>query len=389
MHIVDVDVEFVTVGRNFGTTSAVKETEESVFGYLRLTADDGTTGIGEISDIEDPKSMFSAETIEEEIESFLEGADPRAVNQLTRKMYDEVQLGEFGFHSFQQLTLAAIDHALYDLVGNYYDVPSYQLFGGRTRDVALSWVVYTRQEPDAIGALRDEVQTRFDQGFNAFKLKVGEVDPEVDHERIKAVREIVGDEAQVFVDAQGVWGLEEAIENVRLFEEAGIDGIETPVGHPDQSVDAPGSYYDIPLLPSELATVRDETNTAILEHVLDPKFGLALVAEDAVDVFTVEACAGGLNRAQRVLAIAEGAGIDARLGSTGELGVGTLAASALGASSPAITYPCDLAGPMIYDDDVLEAGIEYRDGLLRPPDTSGLGFKLRTTLFDSHRSKQR
>ncbi|WP_207592255.1 enolase C-terminal domain-like protein [Halomontanus rarus] len=389
MHIVDVDVEIVTVGRNFGTTSAVKETEESVFGYLRLTADDGTTGVGEISDIEDPESMPAAAVVEEEVGSFLEGADPRAVNKLTRRMDGEVRLGEFDFHSFQQLTLAAIDHALYDLVGNYYDVPSYQLLGGRTRDVTLSWVVYTRQEPDAIDALREEVQTRFDQGFDAFKLKVGEVDPHVDHERIEAVREIVGDEAQVFVDAQGVWELEEAIENVRLFEEAGIDGIETPVGHPDRSVDAPGSYYDIPLLPSELATVREETNTPVFEHVLDPEFGLALAAEDAVDVFTVEACAGGLNRAQRILAIADGAGIDARLGSTGELGVGTLAAAALGASSPAITYPCDLAGPMIYDDDVLEAGIEYRDGLLRPPDTPGLGFDLRTALFESPRSERR
>lgn len=382
MHISDVTVEWLSVGRNFGTTSAVKETEESVFGFLRLTADDGTTGVGEISDVEHPESIPDAATIEDEIAAFLEGADPREVNRLTTEMGDAIRLGEFDFHSFQQLTLAAVDHALYDLVGNYYDVPAYQLLGGRTHDVPLSWVVYTRQEPDAEDALREEVRTRFEQGFRAFKLKVGEVDPQVDRDRIAAVRDIVGDDAQVFVDAQGVWELDEAIENVRLFEEVGIDGIETPVGHPDRSVDAPGHYYDIPLLPSELATVREETETPVFEHVLDPAFGLALVAEDAVDVFTVEACAGGITRAERILAIADGAGVDARLGSTAELGVGTLAAGALGAASPTITYPCDLAGPMIYDDSVVEAGLEYRDGRLSPRDEPGFGYTLRPDLFE-------
>lgn len=381
MKITDVDVEIVSVGRNFGSTSAVKETGESVFGLLRLTADDGSTGVGEISDVEHPESMPDAPAIEDELGGFLEGRDPRAVNRLTTEMYDAVRFGEFAFHSFQQLTLSAVDAALYDLVGKHYGVPVYQLLGGRTRDAPVCWVVYTRQAPDALDALREEVRWRFDQGFRAFKLKVGEVDPQVDRERIAAVRDVVGDDAQVFVDAQGVWELDEAIENVRSFEAVGIDGVETPVGHPDRSVEVPGYYYDVPLLPSELATVREETETPVFEHVTDPEFGLALAAEDAVDVFTIEVCAGGINRARRLLAIAEGTGVNARLGSTGELGVGTLAAGALAASSPAVTYPSDLAGPKIYDDGVVEEGLEYRDGRLHPRESPGFGFTLRPELF--------
>jgi L-alanine-DL-glutamate epimerase-like enolase superfamily enzyme len=381
MKITDVDVEIVRAGRNFGTTSAVKETEGSVFGLLRLGSDDGTTGVGEISDVEHPESMPDAATIEEELSSFLEGQDPRVVNRLTTEMYDAIRFGEFAFHSFQQLALSAIDAALYDLVGNHYGVPVFQLLGGRTRDAPVCWVVYTRQDPDTLDALREEVRRRFEQGFRAFKLKVGEVDPQVDRERIEAVRDIVGDDAQVFVDAQGVWDLDEAIENVSSFEAIGIDGVETPVGHPDRSVEAPGHYYDIPLLPSELATVREETETPVFEHVTGPEFGLALIAEDAVDVFTVEVCAGGINRARRLLAIAEGAGVDARLGSTGELGVGTLAAGAVAASSPAVTYPSDLAGPKIYDDSIVEEGPEYRDGRLHPRESPGFGFALRPGLF--------
>jgi muconate cycloisomerase len=382
MRVSDIDVSTLSVEREFGNVSAVKEIEESVFALVRVTADDGTTGVGEISDVEHPEAMPSAADIEAEFESFLVGEDPREINRLTAEMYDAVDFGPFEFHSFQQLALAGLDTALYDLVGNYYGVPAYQLLGGRTRDVPVCWVVYTRQEAGALDDLRAEVRTRVDEGFSAFKLKVGEVDPEVDAERIRTVREIAGEDADVFADAQGVWGLEEAIENVERFEAAGMDGIETPVGHHDGDVRTAGYYYDVPLVPEELATVRAATDAEIFEHVLDPAFGLALAAEDAVDVFTVEVCAGGISRAARILSIAEGAGIDARLGSTGELGPGTLAAAALGTAATGVTYPCDLAGPRIYRESVLESGLEYRDGRLRPAESPGFGFDLRSGVFE-------
>jgi muconate cycloisomerase len=382
MRVNDIDVTTVSVEREFGNVSAVKEVEESVFALVRVTADDGTTGVGEISDIERPEAMPSAAEIEAEFESFLVGEDPREINRLTAEMYDAVDFGPFEFHSFQQLALAGLDTALYDLVGTYYGVPAYQLLGGRTRDVPVCWVVYTRQEAGALDDLRAEVRARVDEGFSAFKLKVGEVDPEVDADRIRAVREIAGEDADVYADAQGVWDLEEAIENVERFEAAGMDGIETPVGHQDGDVRTAGYYYDVPLVPEELATVRAETDAEVFEHVLDPAFGLALAAEDAVDVFTVEVCGGGISRAARILAIAEGAGIDARLGSTGELGPGTLAAAALGTAATGVTYPCDLAGPRIYRESVLESGLEYRDGRLRPAESPGFGFDLRSGIFE-------
>lgn len=381
MQLTAVNVEMVSVSREFGNVSAVKEIEESVFALVELVADDGSSGVGEISDIERPESMPTVAKIEDELESFLVGRDPREINRLTDEMYDAVDFGPFDFHSFQQLALAGVDTALYDLVGTHYGVPAYQLLGGRSRDVPVCWVVYSRQEPDALDALREEVQTRVDEGFSAFKLKVGEVDPDVDVERIETVREIAGPEAQIFADAQGVWELQEALENVERFEEAGMDGIETPVGNPNAADTAPGYYYDVPLVPEELATVREETDAAVFEHVLDPAFGLELAAAGAVDVFTIEVCAGGLTRAKRILSIAEAAGIDARLGSTGELGPGTLAAGALGAAGTGITYPCDLAGPRIYGDDVVSTGLEYRDGTLRPPEQPGFGFTLREGLF--------
>lgn len=382
MQVTDVSVSIVRSPREFGGSSAVKEIDESVFALVRVTSDDGTFGIGEISDIEHPESMPSPSEIEAEFEDFLVGEDPRPINRLTNEMYDAVDFGPFEFHSFQQLALAGLDTALHDLIGNYYEIPTYQLLGGRTQDVPVCWVVYTRQDPDALDDLKTEIRTRVDEGFSAFKLKVGEVDPAIDVERIRTVREIVGDDADIFVDAQGVWELEEAIGNIKQFEDVGIDGIETPVGHHGEPVETSGSYYEIPLVPDELATVREETETAVFEHVMDPEFGLELIAEDAVDVFTVEVCAGGIGRASRILSLAEAADVDARLGSTAELGPGTLAAAALGSASSAVTYPCDLAGPRIYTESVVESGLTYQEGQLRPAAAPGFGFDLRTGLFE-------
>lgn len=381
MRITGVDAQTVEVGRRFGESSTVKQADTSTSTLVRIRGNDGNIGIGEMPDIETPDSMPSDEDIEIELERFLVGEDPRSINELTRRMYDEVNFGSFSFHSFQQLALGAVDTALYDLVGHHYEIPAYQLLGGRTQDVPICWVAFTRRNSNEIDALGEEIEKKVAQGFEAFKLKVGEVNLETDEKRIQTVRDIAGEDAQIFLDAQGVWTLEEARENIARFEPFGIDGVETPVGHSDLSKSAPGYYYDIPLLPDEIATLKSETDVPLIEHVLDPTFGVALAAHDAVDVFTVEVCAGGLNRAQRILAIAEAAGIDARLGSTIELGPGTAAAASLAASSTAVTYPCDLIGVEVYADAVLDDPPEYENGYLRPPTKPGFGVTVNSEVF--------
>ena len=376
MEITDVRAELARPERSVGIESAVKRVEQSTCVIVTIEASDGSRGVGEIPDIENPEDMPSTAEIEAEMARFLLGRDPRRVHLLAEEMGEVVDFGPDEFHSFQQLALGAIDMALYDLVGHRYDVPAYQLLGGRTRDVPICWVVFTRRGDDRFEKLREEVRTRVEQGFEAFKLKVGEAGVDVDRRRIEAVREIAGEDATVLIDAQGVWDLDQAVETIEELAPAGVDGVETPVGHPDASVDAPGYYYDVPLLPEELREVREAVDVPILEHVLDPAFGLALAQNQAVDVFTVEAPSGGITRAQRALQIAEAADIDARLGSTVELEPGTMAGAALAAASPAVTYPCDLIGPLVYEDSVVERSLPYEDGHLRLSERPGFGIDL-------------
>ena len=375
MHITDVTVTTVQAERRFGFGT-------SLCGLIQLRTDTGAVGVGEIPDIEDPDTMPDPAALTAEIEGFLLGEDPRQLQRLTHEMHDAIGLGEMAFHSFRQLTLGAIDTALYDLVGDALELPVHQLLGGRTRDVPIQWVVFTRGGADELDALRAEVREKVDAGFDAFKIKVGERAPAIDRARVEAVREIAGADATVMLDAQGLWTVEEAIDRISALEAVGIDAVETPIGHPDKTVEAPGYYYDIPLLPEDLAQVRTAVETPIVEHVLDPSFGLALLQAEAVDVFTVEVCSGGITRAQQVLNLAAVGGVDARLGSTVELGPGTLAATALGAAHPAITYPCDLVGPALYETTVLADAVTYDDGTLRPREAPGLGFTLMAPVLE-------
>lgn len=366
MRINNVDATTVLPERRFGFG-------DSTCTIIRLETDEGHVGLGEIPDIEEPDVAPDDDVIAGKLAEFLVGRDPRDRNQLFEEMYDSVEFGPFDFHSFQQLTLGAIDTAIHDLVGRHYDMPVHRLLGGSGDPVQIAWVAFTRQSEDELDALREEIREKVEEGFDAFKLKVGEVDPELDRRRIETVRDVAGEDATVLLDAQGIWTAEEAIENIQTLAPAGVDGVETPVGHPDRTVDAPGYYYDIPLLPSELARVRQVVDVPLIEHVLDPAFGLELVTADAVDVFTVEVCSGGIHRASQILDIAASAGLDARLGSTVELGPGTAAATVLASASSAITYPCDLVGPALYRDSVLTEPIEYVDGRLAPREEPGYG----------------
>jgi len=169
-----------------------------------MVASDGTTGFGEIADIPDPSSAPAASAIESEPGECLIGDDPLRVNSLTRETTRGVSSSGFDTGSpFHQLTLGGIDIAVHDLAGKLLELPVYQLLGGRTRaQIPITWVIYTRHSDTELSELEQEVNEKVQEGFSAFKFKVGELYPELDAQRIETVRETAGDDAVVLLDAQ-------------------------------------------------------------------------------------------------------------------------------------------------------------------------------------------
>jgi muconate cycloisomerase len=114
-----------------------------------------------------------------------------------------------------------------------------------------------------------------------------------------------------------------------------------------------------------------------------------LVRAEAADVLSIYiGKAGGLGPARKIAAFAQSVGIKCTIGSNLELGVGTAAMVHLALSAPGIdadTYPCDIIGPMFYEDDVLAAPLRIAGGSATAHDRPGLGVDLDEQKVEKYR----
>lgn len=367
MRVVEVSATAVQAQRQYATLIGAARHDpathrlhdRSNFILIELRTDDGLVGLGEVSDI--PEGMrlpggaaLSAESLAGWLRERLTGLDPFALEAVPARL----GVAGAGRGGGMSLLLCAVDAALYDLMGKAAGQPAYQFCGGRARDAVLvSYVAFIR-EPEL---LAEELAQQTARGFRAFKLKVG-LDPERDVAAMRVAREVAGDGASIKLDANGAWSADEAIAVLRRVERYHPVGVETPVRADDFA---------------SMRRVKEETGVPLLEHVSSPRYALDVVRAGAVDVFNVSCVGcGGIYRARKVLAVAEAAGIPCLLGSTVELGVGTAQQLHLAASSPAVTWPSDLIGPLLYTADVTAEAWRWRDGSLVVPDGPGLGVSL-------------
>jgi muconate cycloisomerase len=114
-----------------------------------------------------------------------------------------------------------------------------------------------------------------------------------------------------------------------------------------------------------------------------------LARAEAVDVFSIYiGKAGGIGPAREIADYAESVGIKCTIGSNLELGVGSAAMVHLALSTPGIdadTYPCDIIGPMFYEDDVLVEPLSISGGFARPHERPGLGVEIDDKKIEKYR----
>jgi muconate cycloisomerase len=195
---------------------------------------------------------------------------------------------------------------------------------------------------------------------------------------VRAVREAVGPQVKLGVDANGGWATPQiAIEAIRrLCDQCDIYFAEQPV---------PAGDHDA------LAEVRRSVSVPIIadESVWTLEDAKMLARAEAADVFSIYVGkAGGIGPAREIARFAHAVGIKCTIGSNLELGVGTAAMIHLALSAPAIdadTYPCDIIGPMFYEDDVLVDPVPISGGLARLHDRPGLGVELDDEKVEKYR----
>ena len=189
--------------------------------------------------------------------------------------------------------LAPLDIAVWDAAGKTLGQPLHRLLGGyRDRlPVYASDRLWVSLSPAELAAsAKGHVQA----GFNAVKLRLGkEASPEGEARRVRAVREAVGPDVRIMVDATESWSLAQARQTGRLLQEEGIAWLEDPVHH----LDVTG-----------LAELRRRLEVPIAagEHLYHLDAFRTLLEARAVDVIILDlARVGGITPWRKIAALAQ------------------------------------------------------------------------------------
>ena len=198
---------------------------------VRLYTDEGIDGFGLATSYTPIDYVLKA--VKGGILELVVGEDALAPERLYRKLFDlttSKAASEKGWSRDAVIRVsAAVDIAVWDIVGKSARLPLYRLFGG-ARDEVPAYVTcgYYRDNKDD-AELRDELQRLVAQGHTGFKAKAGGIALARDIERLALMREVIGPQADFMVDPNRAWDLETAIEAARLLEPLNPRWLEEPV----------------------------------------------------------------------------------------------------------------------------------------------------------------
>jgi len=190
------------------------------------------------------------------------------------------------------------------------------------------------------------------------------------------VRAAIGPDIKLGVDANGGWSPAVAIATIKRLGEFGICFAEQPIA-PEQS--------------SQLAEVRRAVSVPVIadESIFTLKDARMLAALKAVDVFSVYVGkAGGITESMKIAHFATRENLKCTVGSNLELGVGSAAMVHFALASRGIAaeeFPCDLIGPLFYEDDIVREPLPIKPGEARANDKPGLGVELDEEKVEKYR----
>jgi len=265
--------------------------------YLKRTAhlvevrtDVGVTGWGEC--FGGGNVAFANKTIVEKvIQPMVLGMNPLDREVIWHKVYN--LLRDHGQKGMPIQSLSGVDIALWDIAGKIHDLPVYQLLGGafRERIPAYGYGMMLQRVPDLEERFARESAAIREQGFKAMKMKIG-LGPTQDIRLVESVRNAIGPDIGLMVDANHAYTAREAIPLGRELERLGVAWFEEPVASEDHQ-----GYRDLcEALDMNIAGGEGEFT----------RWGFRdLIKGRCVDVLQPEVCAlGGITEYQKVLAMA-------------------------------------------------------------------------------------
>ena len=240
---------------------------------IRLKTDDGLEGFG----LGSSRLLIkgAAEMFNEGLKEIIIGEDALAPERLYEKIFSITHqkmafLKEWSRNGLL-ITSAAIDLAMWDILGKASGQPLFRLFGGYREDVPCYVTCAYYRDGKDLGELREEMEMLKAQGHRAFKAKIGGASLDEDMARLRVIREVIGDEDELMLDVNGAWDLPTAIEGARLLKEIRPRWLEEPVRWFDdrRELRILAQKTDIPLSAGESEQTGHGVRALLEEQAID------------------------------------------------------------------------------------------------------------------------
>ncbi len=325
---------------------------------LRLFTDDGVEGLGEAPHMvgvslkgESPSTVLSM--LRERLLPAVWGKNPLDIEGIQQAMDAAVP--------WNLRAKSAVNLAAYDLVGKALGTPVYNLMGGQVRDaVPLSWSIPITD----YDAGTKEAEEMVGRGWRILKLKLGHPDLSHDIEMVRRIRETVGPAIRLRVDANQAYDVKSAVRVARRLERYEVEFFEQPVAWWDLDGLAEVSRA------TEIPIMADESATTTLD-------ALEIAKRRAAQILSIYiSSSGGILNAKKMADIGATAGIAGYVGGALESVIGAAAGLHFAASTPAVTYGCELGGQFLLKDDIAATPLVFKEGSLKVPEAPGLGVAL-------------
>ncbi len=254
---------------------------------------------------------------------------------------------------------AAMDMALWDLYGQLYRIPVYKLMGGSRKEI-ITDITISVNDPeemarDAVDAVR--------RGYDTLKIKVG-AHPELDVARLTAVRQAIGNDTRIRIDANQGWEPKQAVRLLNQMQEKGLD---------IEFVEQPVKAHDIDGL--KYVTERSYVPVLADESVFSPEDAVRIMQTGAADLVNIKLMkCGGLYNALKIVSAAEVYGVECMIGCMLEAKISVNAAVHLACAKKIITK-IDLDGPVLCSEDPILGGAVFDEQRITVSDEPGLGIK--------------
>ena len=363
MKITDVKLESYRWPRHTPIRNGLYTYTHSGLNVVTVETDEGVTGTGISAGIGDAPEVGKA--ILDHIKQVVIGRDPLDNERHWYEMWRPKLVGRRGITT---RVIGGLDIALWDLKGKVANLPVYKLLGGFTDHVPAYIAGGYYEEGKGLKELAAEMERNLEIGAKAVKMKVGGAPINEDVERVRVVREAVGPDIKVMVDANNAYRHYQAIEFARKVEKYDVFWFEEPV-EPDDYI----GQREITRATSVPIAAGENEYT---------RYGFRdMINHRAVDILQPDALVlGGITEFMKVVALAQANDLDIAPHGAQEVHIHLVCAISNGLI---LEYYRDSVDPMhgkIYEDTV-----QIKDGDVYAPDRPGLGLQVNRKALAEYR----